>query len=202
MIDYTQVAKLIVEEIANDKGVCFYPAGFKPPHKGHFKAAKALADRSYITEVVVIIGKKPEDGITPEESLKIWQMYLKAEPNPEIKPRLSTSGDSPVDDVFAYLKEHPNVDVVYVAGGEDETDDQAYMDSLKEQYPNTVKTIPVQEKDGRVSSMYVRDLLKYGDYESFKETIPEAAYNKGFAKDIFKMLVKTDDQTQPASDKG
>jgi len=190
MIDYTSIAKLIVEEIVNEAGICFYPAGFKPPHKGHFKAAKNLTSRNYITEVVVIISRKTEEGLTPEQSLQVWKMFLKAEPNPKIKVRIAEE-DSPVEDIFKYLAGKEDLKAIYVAGGEDEKDDQEYMKSLRQRYPNILKTISVQEKDGRVNSYYVRELLRKRDYEGFKTTIPEAAYNKGFAPKIFQMLTAT-----------
>ena len=195
MIDYTAIGKLIVEEVVNEPGICFYPAGFKPPHKGHFKAAKNLASRNYVTEVVIIISRKPEEGITPEESLTIWNMYLKAEPNPKIKVRIAEA-DSPIKDIFGYLGGHQEVSAVYVVGGDDEKDDQEYLTSIQNKYPNIVKTISIHEKDGRVNSFYVRELLRNHDYESFKKTIPEAAYNKGYAPQIFKMLTAT---IQPAA---
>ncbi len=189
-MDYTAIGRLIVEEVVNEAGICFYPAGFKPPHKGHFKAAKNLASRNYITEVVVIISRKSEEGITPEQSLQIWKMYLAAEPNPKIKPRIAEA-DSPVEDIFSYLGKHQDVSAIYVAGGDDEKDDQEYLKSIQSRYPNIVKTISIHEKDGRVNSYYVRELLRNQDYELFKTTIPEAAYNKGFAPKIFQMLTAT-----------
>lgn len=196
MIDYTQIAKTIVEEIVNEDGLCFYPAGFKPPHKGHFKAAKALAARSYVTEVVVVISKKVEFGITPEDSLKIWRMFLEAEPNSKINVRLA-EGESPINDIFAYLNKNKNVNVVYVAGGDDESDDQSYLKSIQEKFPNIVKTISIHEKDGVISSQYVRDRILDGDFEGFKKSLPEAAFNKGFAKPIFEMLAQTIKEPPP-----
>lgn len=196
MIDYTAIGKLIVEEVLNEAGICFYPAGFKPPHKGHFKAAKDLASRNYVTEVIVLISSKPEEGITPEESLMVWNMFLKAEPNPKIKPRISQA-ESPIKDIFDYINKHRDVTAIYVAGGDDEKDDQSYLKDLRTKYPDMVKTISVREKDGRITSYYVRDVLRKGDYELFKESLPEAAYNKGYAPKIFQMLASTIEPAAP-----
>ena len=90
-----------------------------------------------------------------------------------------------------------NVDVVYLAGGDDEADDQSYLQSIQQKFPNIVKTISIHEKDGRISSQYVRDTILQGDYESFKKTVPEAAFNKGFAKPIFEMLAQTIKEPPP-----
>ena len=35
-----QIAEDILREASPDVGPCFYPGKFKPPHKGHFEAAK------------------------------------------------------------------------------------------------------------------------------------------------------------------
>jgi len=193
--DPRELGRLIAEEVTNPPGICFYPGGFKPPHKGHFKAAMDLASRNYITEVNIIISQKEKDGITPEDSLKVWMMYLEASPSPKINVRLSEA-TSPIQDIFNYLKTAQSGETVYVVGGDDERDDQEYLKSIQTRYPNNVKTISITEKDGKIAAPYVRGLLDTGDYESFAQTIPEAAYNKGMAPKIFKLLVPTKAQTQ------
>ena len=188
MINAQQIGRLIAEEIINEAGPCFYPGKFKPPHKGHFEAAKRLAAKSYITVVEIIISSKIIEGITPEESMQIWKLYLDAQPNPKITVKMSTE-ESPIVDIIHYLKNNPAVDPVYVAGGDDETDDDSYLKSLQDQFGDRVKAIRVEEKAGIISAPYLRSVLEAGDYEAFKEGIPEAAFNKGAAPKIFKMLV-------------
>ena len=187
MINAIELGRLIAEEVANEAGPCFYPGKFKPPHKGHFEAAKNLASRNYVTSVTIIISKKTIDGITPEDSLTIWNMYLSASPNPKIKVQISTN-ESPIVDIIGYLENNKAVDPVYVAGGDDETDDSDYMQSLTEEYGDRVKAIPVKEKFGVVSAPYTREALRMGDYDKFEETVPEAASNRGATPKIFKML--------------
>jgi FAD synthase len=188
MIDANKIGRLIAEEIANEPGSCFYPGKFKPPHKGHLKAALDLASRNYIIMVHIIISRKPIEGITPEDSLAIWNMFLQAQPSPKIKVQISTQ-ESPIVDIINYMKKNPSVDPVYVAGGDDETDDNTYMTTLEQQFHNRVKAIPIHEKDGIISAPYVRELLRTQDYEKFKEAVPESAFNRGAAPKIFKMLV-------------
>lgn len=187
MINATLIGQRLAEAIINEPGPCFYPGKFKPPHKGHYAAAKNLASRDYIKMVNVIISKKVIDGITPEDSLMIWNMYLKAEPNPKISVKISTT-ESPVVDIMNYLKANPTVNPVYVAQGDDEVDDEQYIISLQTDFGDRVKAIKVHEKDGIVSAPYVRNLLATGNYEEFAETVPEAAFNKGVAPKAFKML--------------
>ena len=58
MIDAQKIGRLVAEALLNEPGPCFYPGKFKPPHKGHFEAAKSLASKEYITKVYVIISSK------------------------------------------------------------------------------------------------------------------------------------------------
>jgi hypothetical protein len=187
MIDARQIGKLIAEEIVNEPGPCFYPGKFKPPHKGHFEAASYLASRNFITEVDIIISNKVIDGITPEDSLLIWNSYISAEPNAKFKVQISTQ-NSPIVDIINFLKANPEISPVYVAGGSDESDDQEYLISLHDQFGDRIKPLAVHEKDGKVSAPYIRDVLLKKDFEAFKKTVPEAAANRGVALKIFKML--------------
>lgn len=197
MINAEQIGRLIAEEIVNEAGPCFYPGKFKPPHKGHFEAAKRLAAKNYIKVVEIIISSKVIDGITPEDSMQIWKLYLEAQPNPKIRLQISTQ-ESPIVDIINYLKNNPTVDPVYVAGGDDETDDDNYLQSLQQQFGDRVKAIRVQEKAGIISAPYLRSVLEAGDYEAFKEGVPEAAFNKGAAPKVFKMLAsKIETQNGP-----
>lgn len=198
MINAELLGRRIAEALANDAGPCLYPGKFKPPHKGHYQAAKALAAKDYITKVIVIISRKTIDGITPEDSLMIWNMYLKAEPNPKISVRISTD-ESPVITMIKYLQNNPEIDPVYVAVGDDEIDDAEYGKALQEKFGKRIKIATVREKTGNISAPRVRNILATGDFEAFKEAVPEAAYNKGAAPKIFKMLatkVKGDGQEE------
>lgn len=200
MINATLLGQRLAEAIINEPGPCFYPGKFKPPHKGHFEAAKNLAARDYVTKVYVVISKKVINGITPEDSLLIWNMYLKAEPNPKIAVSISTD-KSPIVSIINYLNKNTNISTVYVAQGDDEQDDAQYAQSLQDQFGDKVKIIQVHEKSGIISAPYVRNVLSSGDYEKFAETVPEAAYNKGVAPKVFKMLapkVKQEDEPEQA----
>ena len=184
---FSGFGKLIAEEITYNPGICFYPGGFKPPHKGHFAAAQDLASRNYITEVNVIISPKERDGITADKSLEIWNLYLKADPNPKIKVKIADSV-SPIKDIYDFIAEHPELDPVYVAGGKDEVDDLGYFKSLKKAFGDRVIPIPIDEKFGRISASYTRGLLRAGDITGFKTTVPDAVVQKGYFDDIFGML--------------
>ena len=186
MIDAVKIGRLVAEAVLNDPGPCFYPGKFKPPHKGHFEAVKSLRDLSYVKQIVVVISNKTVDGITPEDSLAIWNMYLQAQPIPNVILQISQE-TSPIEDIIKYLS-NSETDPVYVAVGNDEKDDEEYGKSLQTEFGDRVKVIKVQEKAGEITAPYVRELLKAGDFEEFSASVPEAAFNKGAAAKAFKML--------------
>lgn len=186
------IGQQIVKEIEADEntikpGICFYPGAFKPPHKGHFEVAKDLSSRvGQITALKIIISPKERQGITAQQSLNIWKMYLDANPLPNTTVEIAKS-QSPIKDAYDYIEAHPDQQF-YIAGGKDEVDDQGYFKAFTKAFGDRVQPIPVNEKFGRISASYVRNLLRTGDLEAFKEAIPTAAAQKGVAEKIFKPL--------------
>lgn len=171
-------------------GVCIYPGAFKPPHKGHFEAVKDLVSRPYITQVKIIISPKERQGITADQSLKIWNTYLKAQPMATVSVEKAKE-DSPIKDAIKYIGTHPKDTTIYIAGSADEVDDQNYFTELKSMFGDRVVTVPVEEKSDGISASKVRDIIRADDYESFKETIPVGAANRGEASKIFNDLTNT-----------
>jgi hypothetical protein len=140
-MDFKQIGKLIGEEVANEPAIGFYPGGFKPPHKGHFAAAKQLAAKPYINQVKVLIGHGLRGGITAEQSKAIWDLYLKAEPNPKISVEISPD-NSPIKYLFTYFADLDNKG--YVAGGQKEIDKayKRYLQDINQDDPyNTINVI-------------------------------------------------------------
>ena len=72
-----KIPKLVKEALLDQKeanNVAILPGKFKPPHKGHLDMVKHysnIADR-----VVILISPKDKDGITPDISKRILQMYV------------------------------------------------------------------------------------------------------------------------------
>lgn len=184
------LARSIVEDVTYELGPCLYPGGFKPPHKGHFEVVKDLASRSYISEVHIVISTKDRDGINAKQSLQTWQTYLKCAPIPKAQVSISPY-PSPVTYVYKFIEARPEVKPIYVAGGADEVETQNYFDSLQKRFGDQVLSIAIPEKFGRVSATAMREALRTGNYEKFKELVPEAVNNKGKSKDLFKMLATT-----------
>ena len=77
-----------LQEDAEPRVVTLFPGAFKPPHAGHYAAAKHYANNPNVDEVRIIISKSDrsehtEDDrlvVTAEMSNAIWQEYLAGEP--------------------------------------------------------------------------------------------------------------------------
>lgn len=199
MVNAVKLGKLIAEALLNDPGPCLYPGKFKPPHIGHFEVVKSLRSKNYIQKITIVISNKEIEGISPEDSLAIWNDYLEASNIPNVVVQTSEF-DSPIKDIVKFLGQNDS-DPVYIVKGNEETDDQDYATYLQETYGDRVKIIPANEKYGDISAPVVRGYLEYGDYESLVNAIPVAAYNKGKAQEIFKTLagkVKREDEPKEA----
>ena len=78
--------------------IALYPGGYKPPHIGHYKAAKQ-ALKEGADKVIVFVGPKERDGITQDMSIALWKLYTQNDPI-EIRP----AGVSPVRDVYDFVE--------------------------------------------------------------------------------------------------
>jgi len=208
-----EIGKLIGEEISKEPGIAFYPGGFKPPHKGHFAAAQQLAAKPYITQVRVLIGHGERGGITAQQSKAIWDLYLKAQPNPKINVEIAKN-NSPIRDIYQWFADDLNRKA-YVAAAGKEADDLKYFEGLKNAYGDRVQEEIVDDQfvdsdNERVSGSDFRSTIatlrqRYLDvknnpgdkkalnnynttYLYFKSLFPEAVIQKGYLDEIQKVL--------------
>ena len=213
MIDVKEIGKQIGEQIVKEPMICWYPGGFKPPHKGHFAAAQQLAAKPYITQVNVLIGQGIRDGITAEQSKAIWDIYLKAQPNPKIKVSISQT-KSPIRDIYRWFADDLERKAYVAAAGKEATD-LKYFENLKEAFGDRVFEEIINDEfvdqDGeRVSGTEFRatinrlketynavkanpeDKRALNDYNTtynyFKSLFPESVIQKGYFDEIQKVL--------------
>jgi len=213
MIDVKEIGKQIGEQIVKEPMMCWYPGGFKPPHKGHFAAAQQLASKPYITQVNVLIGQGIRDGITAEQSKAIWDIYLKAQPNPKIKVAISQT-KSPIRDIYRWFADDLERKAYVAAAGKEATD-LKYFENLKEAFGDRVFEEIINDEfvdqDGeRVSGTEFRatinrlketynavkanpeDKRALNDYNTtynyFKSLFPESVIQKGYFDEIQKVL--------------
>lgn len=98
------LAQYLIESLIKEesKGVTvLLPGGFKPPHAGHLELVMAYYSLPQVSKVVILVGPSPRDGITREQSIKVWQLLLKDVPNVEVKP---TSVESPLSAAYEYIE--------------------------------------------------------------------------------------------------
>ena len=219
MIDLNTILNELTEdgEQQTPPAICFYPGGFKPPHEGHFEVLKDLASRPYITKVIVLIGHKIRDGITKEQSKRIWDLYLATSPISKAVVKISEDA-SPIKDIFSDFNNDLELKA-YVAGAKNEVEEQDYFTPLQKAFSTRVMPLSIEEKvvsqGKRLSGTQVRSLITQlkkavlelrsvqdknsteyskarnnylNTYESLKDCFPEAVIQKGQYDDILKIL--------------
>jgi len=219
MIDLNTILNELNEEDEQKTppAICYYPGGFKPPHEGHFEVLKDLASRPYVTKVIVLIGYKTRDGITKEQSKRIWDLYLATSPIAKAVVRISED-PSPIKDIFSAFDDNLELKA-YVAGAKDEVEEQNYFTPLQKAFSTRVMPLSIEEKvitnDKRLSGTQVRGLVTQlkksvlalrsvsdkssteyskarneylNTYKELEGCFPESVVQKGGFEDILKIL--------------
>jgi len=162
------LSKVLLEDIIDNpkKVVAIYGGGFKPPTKGHYLVVeKTLEQFPEIDELKIFVGGGVRDGITQEESIKIWEIYKQyLSDKIDIEPSVA-----PVKSVLGYAKEHPDEKVYWILGArEGDEDDLKDIESRTksiDKYPNIeVKVITTA---GGVSGTKTRAAIKSDNKEQF-----------------------------------
>lgn len=203
--------KMIKEEKEKPLGIALFPGAFKPPTKGHFNAVKQLATNSFkeatwepdekggitpgtlagrkasaeIKEVRVIISRKDRNGISAEQSKKIWDLYNRFLPN---NVKITVSPDpTPIKTAYDMVTEEPDELFFFVSPLRDETDfkDLSRLSGLNK-FDNARALILKSEDEG-IRATELRKALLTNSYEEFKEFIPDKISEKE-AQGIFNTL--------------
>ena len=152
--------------------VAVYGGGFKPPTAGHFEVVETAIEKNpNIDKFIILIGGKERDGVSPEESILIWDIYKQYLPvNVEVK----LSPKPPIQAVYNYAKENPNEDVIFVIGAregnEDDFKDIAARTKSVDDYPNLrVETVITK---GGASGTAARNAAKVS-IEKLKPLLPK-----------------------------
>jgi hypothetical protein len=171
----SEVTESLLQELLEKPiTVAIYGGGFKPPTKGHFAVVKkTLEDFPEIDELKIFVGGGVRDGITQDESIKIWEIYKNyLSSKVDIEPSVA-----PVKSVLGYAKDHPEEKVYWVLGAregdEDDLKDIENRTRSIEKYPNIeVKVITTV---GGVSGTKTRAAIKSGNKEQFFHLIPDVS---------------------------
>lgn len=203
-----ELTKFLVESVlAEDKtGITILlPGGFKPPHGGHLDLAKRYAEQPNVSKVEILIGPKERDGITREDSIRVWKELLVGTSNIEVK---SVQEDNPLLAAYKYIESAKPGTYALAAsskGGDYERVKkfvQGHAKGSKYYRPNVnVIELPLNTKPllykGRtdnlnnkgVSASVLRQDLAKKDYHNFETNYPASVSEKTLRK-IFQILTK------------
>ena len=166
-----ELIKGLLPEEEKKKVVAVYGGGFKPPTSGHFEVAQqALKENPDIDEFIIYIGGKERNGISPDESILIWDIYKQYLP---YKVEVKYTSVPPIKSIYNYAKEHPDEEVLFIIGAregnEEDFKDIASRTTSLDKYSNlSLRTIVTQ---GGVSGTAARNASKIS-LEKFKRFVP------------------------------
>ena len=192
-----ELIKPLLEE--EKKTVAVYGGGFKPPTTGHFEVVdQALKENPNIDEFIILIGGKERDGISPEESLIIWDIYKQYL---SIKVEVKLSPKPPIQAVYNYAKEHPDEEVLFVIGAregnEDDFSDISKRTKSLDKYDNLeLRTIVTQ---GGASGTAARNAAKIS-IEKLKPLLPKELKDEE-VEEIFNILSNVVKENDPEDGK-
>jgi len=211
------LAKYLVESILKEEesGITvLMPGGFKPPHGGHLELAKRYADLPQVSEVQILIGPATRDGITRDQSLKIWKLLLAGAPNIKVIPVLE---DNPLLAAYKFIeKAEPGV---YALASSNKGGDYERVKKFVEGHsesgkyhragvdvvelpvdvaplpyanrsPKAEKYVPGKSENGKgVSASILRKDLANKDFDAFKTNYPNVP-SEQVLKSIYNILTK------------
>ena len=165
--------------------IALYPGGYKPPHIGHYKAAKIASQAKdektgeSVSKVIVFVGISPRDGITQDMAVDLWELYTAKDDNIEIRK----SKGSPVTDVYDYIEssETKKNDTIYFIKGKKDEEDSRFknIEKYAKEIGKEIKKRPINIPDQfsrtlkKISGTLMRDYIKNNDKESFIDGLPQ-----------------------------
>ena len=189
----------LLPEQEKKKVVAVYGGGFKPPTSGHFEVAQqALKENPEIDEFIIYIGGKERNGISPDESILIWDIYKQYLP---YKVEVKYTSTPPIKSIYNYAKEHPNEEVLFIIGAregnEDDFKDIANRTTSLDKYPNlNLRTIVTQ---GGVSGTAARNASKIS-LDKFKPFVPSELSDKEIEQ-VFNIVADKIQENDPEDGK-
>ena len=163
--------------------IALYPGGYKPPHIGHYKAAKIASQAKdaetgeSVSKVIVFVGISPRNNITQDMAIDLWKLYTAKDDNIEIR----ASKGSPVTDVYDYVElEAKDGDTLYFIKGKKDKDDPRFKNipDYAKKFEKNIKLKPINIQDqfsrsgNLVSGTSMRSYIKNNDKESFIDGLP------------------------------
>ena len=165
-----EITRGLLEDSKRTIGV--FGGGFKPPTKGHMQVIKqAIDENPEMDEVIIYVGKGERDGVTQEDSVKVWNIYQRYLPfNVKVIP----STKPPIQAIYNLAKENPEDEVLWIIGARDGSEDDftdiAQRTKSMSKYPNLeLRTIVTT---GGISGTAARGALRTSK-EKFDQYLPD-----------------------------
>jgi phosphopantetheine adenylyltransferase len=153
---FDTIVENLIAKFKPSKGetVAILPGGFKPPHKGHFKALSYLLDEA--DRGIVFIGNKEREGanISPQQSKQIWEIYKKHLHKPV---DIIIAENTPVISMYEYADQNPDKNIIVGAGPGDEKRFTYFQKNI-DKYP-LVKVVNIPPMYNRISGTKIRQLI-------------------------------------------
>jgi len=162
------------------------PGGFKPPHRGHLDLIRSAANLADI--VFVFTGSTPRSmgdrQVTLELSQQIWDMYLQDAGIADSVVFVPVEGN-PMKVAYQVLEREtiPGQTVVMAASSKDPG---RFTTEVQDKYaPEGVTVEPLvvgatqhSVSGEELSATFMREFIKSGNFEEFKEYIPLASQHR------------------------
>lgn len=213
----SRLSNFLVESLLNEiqEGtIVLFPGGFKPPHGGHFELAKRYASEPTVSQVIILIGPEPRDGITREQSIAVWRELIKSEPKILIQ---QTEINSPLAAAYKYIETAKPGTYALAASskGEDYARVKGFVKGheqggkyaregvfvrelpldtapivYKNRSPKAANYVPGKSENGKgISASVLRADLKNNDKEAFATSYPNIT-DKAITDRVFDILKK------------
>ncbi len=170
----------------NGKKVALVPGAFKPPHAGHYLGAKHLAEIEDVEKVIVLIspgsGKfgKSRDGITVEQSRKIWETYIQNDPDKKATAKMTivVPPGSPIKHVYDMIADKeifkPGDSVIFGQGEKESGGAAERMASFAERNNPGVNVEYVKTPmfASGITGTQMRELVANNKEKEFKKHLP------------------------------
>ena len=115
------IKDLLPESIDGKEVTAVFGGGFKPPTVGHLAVIQnALKDNPEIDNIIIYVGSKVRDGITQDQSFKIWDEHYKQLIDKPVRIEKSVS---PIGDIYRYAKDNPEDSIYWVIGAREGRED-------------------------------------------------------------------------------
>jgi hypothetical protein len=180
--------------------IAIFPGGFKPPHAGHYLAAKHFLSKA--EKVFVVIGNSPRSDstgkiqVTDDISKQLWDHYIQTDPDLSDGQMIAIApGISPVRWLYDSVDDGTlKCGNTYIAGkGEKDASDRRF-EALSTYSKNKGKNIKFQSTlvppmaDG-VSGTQMRDMMANGDERLLRYLPPHLEEMPAEKKKAFLIMV-------------